>query len=85
MAASQLLRAANTAPAMAVPVKVLDGLVVVVVVSIVRPFGRFWKERREVGLVVCFVVFETFGVLKHFALVIAIAAMVEAIDGAVNH
>ena len=80
MAASQLLRAANTAPAMAVPVKVVD-----VVVSRVRPFGRFWKERREVGLVVCFVGFETFGVLKHFALVIAIAAMVEAIDGAVNH
>lgn len=76
-AGSQELKVEKMAPAIAVPAS--DG--------VVRPFGRFCMERREVGNFVG-VVFGRMAVLgelllmlKHLALSMAIVAMVAAIVG----
>ena len=77
MAGSHEVRVAKMAPARAVLDRG-DGL------EMVRPFGRFWMERREVQVVVVgsFVVgldgLWVLGVVKHLALSMAIVAIVAA-------
>ena len=71
------------APAIAVPAKVDDmSFWVLMDFKEVNPFGRFWMDKREVGLEVGLVGLWILGVLvvlKHLALRIAIVAMVAAI------
>lgn len=83
MAASQVLRPAKKAPVMAGPAHEADR-VRLSGLEDSRPFGRFWMDRRKMGLVVGLQGFRVLGELlelKHFALRMAIDAMVAAIDG----
>ena len=83
-AGSQLPRVEKMAPAIAVPTMEVDSFVFSVeFVEAVRPVGRFWRERREVAFeVVNLVGLGSLGdpVFKHFALIMTIVAMVDAID-----
>ena len=78
-AGSHALKVAKTAPARAVPATEVER-----VFEVVRPFGRFFRERREMGFVVDgleeLMMIGVFGelVVKHLALSMAIADMVAA-------
>ncbi len=76
-AGSAVLRAEKKAPAMAEEVS-RPG---VLIDEMVRPFGRFWMERREMGLVGLVRLLLVFLCgLMHLALRIATVAMVAAIE-----
>lgn len=69
------------APAMAVPAREVDKFWFSDDFRVVRPFGRFWMERREMGFAVGLERLRFLGelMLKHLALSMAIVAMVAAI------
>ncbi|PTB86651.1 hypothetical protein C9925_02095 [cyanobacterium G8-9] len=69
------------APAMAVPVSDDDKFNLSDDFEMVRPLGRFWRERSETGFMVGLVGLSLLDglMLKHLALRIAIVAMVAAI------
>lgn len=79
-AASHELKVEKIAPAMVVPA---SAAVFSAGLEMVRPFGRFCMEKREVGLVVGLLWLMSLVVvmLKHLALRTAIVAIVAAIDG----
>eukprot|EP00268_Persea_americana_P008991 TRINITY_DN1353_c0_g1_i1.p2 TRINITY_DN1353_c0_g1~~TRINITY_DN1353_c0_g1_i1.p2 ORF type:complete len:153 (+),score=29.22 TRINITY_DN1353_c0_g1_i1:573-1031(+) len=81
-AESQLLREVKMAPAMA-GAKSDDGFELSLGLEVVRPLGRFWSERREIGLMVGLDGLTWLGelMLKHLALSMAIVTMV-AMDAA---
>lgn len=70
------------APAMAVPVREEDKFEFSMGLEVMRPLGRFWRERREIGLKVGLVELNLLVelILKHLELSMAIVDMVAAID-----
>ena len=81
-AGSDELRAEKTAPAMAVLERKVDKLECPLDFDEISPFGRFWRERREMGLGISFGVlwFLVELMLVHLTLSTAIVAMVAAIE-----
>lgn len=81
-AGSDVPKVAKTAPAMAVLERKVDKLEFSLDFDEIRPFGRFWRERREIGLGIIFWVLWVLVelMLVHLTLSTAIVAMVAAIE-----